>query len=126
MTISRFRDQLTGHEEIMIHNPLSQESHRQTPDRPEVVLATIPQRSDDTVLEIVMMHEADGATNVELRSLVWGNGLGWYRQHTLQLDGTSALNLIQALGVVQRRVEHHGRDALVHNILPFPRSHQKT
>lgn len=109
----------------MIHNPRSQESHRQTPDMPEVVLATIPQRSDDTVLEIVMMHEADGATNVELRSLVWGSGLGWYRQHTLQLHGTSARNLIQALGVVQRRVEHHELDGLTHNILPFPSGHQK-
>jgi hypothetical protein len=125
MTVSRFRDQLTGHEGIMIHDPLGQESHRQTPDRPEVVLGTIPQRSDGTVLEIVMMHEADGATNVELRSLVWGNGLGWYRQHTLQLNGTSARNLIQALGVVQRRVEHHGLDALAHNVLPFPPSHHK-
>jgi hypothetical protein len=90
-----------------------------------VLLATIPQRSDDTVLEIVMMHEADGATNVELRSLVWGSGLGWYRQHTLQLHGTSARNLIQALGVVQRRVEHHELDGLTHNILPFPSGHQK-
>ena len=49
------------------------------------MLATISQRSDDTVLEIAMLDEADGSTNVELRSLVWGNGLGWYRQHTLQL-----------------------------------------
>jgi hypothetical protein len=109
----------------MIHNPLSQEPQRQTPDRPEVVLATIPQRSDDTLLEIVMTHEADGATNVELRSLVWGSGLGWYRQHTLQLSGTSARNLIQALGVVQRRVEHNSLDALVHNILPFPSAIKK-
>ena len=109
----------------MIHHLLSQESPRQTSDRLEMVLATIPQRSDDTVLEIVMMHEADGATNVELRSLVWGNGLGWYRQHTLQLDGPSTRNLIQALGIVQRRVEHHSLDALAHNILPFPPSQQK-
>jgi hypothetical protein len=125
MTGSRFRDQLIDHEGIMIHDPLSQHPHRQTDDKPDVVLATIPQRSADTILEIVMMHEADGTTNVELRSLVWGNGLGWYRQHTLQLNGTSARNLIQALGVVQRRVEHHSRDALVHSILPFPPSHQK-
>jgi hypothetical protein len=83
----------------MIHDLLSQQPQGQADDKPEVVLATIPQRSDDTVLEVVMMHKADGATDVELRSLVWGNGLGWYRQHTLQLDGTTARNLIQALGV---------------------------
>ena len=109
----------------MIHDLLSQQPQGQADDKPEVVLATIPQRSDDTVLEIVMMHESDGGTNVELRSLVWGNGLGWYRQHTLQLDGTTARNLIQALGIVQRRVEHQSIDALAHKVLPFPCSHQK-
>ena len=104
----------------MIHDLLSQQPQEQADDNPEVVLATIPQRSDDTVLEVVMMHRANGTTNVELRSLVWGNGLGWYRQHTLQLDGTTARNLIQALGVVQRRVEHQSIDALVHKVLTFP------
>ena len=109
----------------MIHDLLSLQPQEQADDNPEVVLATIPQRSDDTVLEVVMMQSADGATRLELRSLVWGNGLGWYRQHTLQLDGTTARNLIQALGVVQRRVEHQSIDALVHKVLAFPRNLQQ-
>jgi hypothetical protein len=125
MTVAQVIDQLQGHEGVMIHDLLSQQPQGQADDKPEVVLATISQRSDDTVLEVVMIHKANGATSVELRSLVWGNGLGWYRQHTLQLDGTTARNLIQALGIVQRRVEHQGIDALAHNVLPFPRSHQK-
>jgi hypothetical protein len=125
MTVAQFIDQLQGHEGVMIHDLLSQQPQGQADDKPEVVLATISQRSDDTVLEVVMIHKANGATSVELRSLVWGNGLGWYRQHTLQLDETTARNLIQALGIVQRRVEHQGIDALAHNVLPFPRSHQK-
>ena len=125
MTVAQFIDQLQGHEGVMIHDLLSQQPQGQADDKREVVLATIPQRSHDTVLEIVMMHESDGATNVELRSLVWGNGLGWYRQHTLQLDGTTARNLIQALGIVQRRVEHQSIDALAHKVLPFACSHQK-
>jgi hypothetical protein len=109
----------------MMHDLLGQQSHGQTEGKAEVRLATIPQKSDDTVLEIVMMHEANGATNVELRSLVWGSGLGWYRQQTLQLDGTTARNLIQALGIVQRRVEHQGLSALARDVLPFPPSHHK-
>jgi hypothetical protein len=125
MTVPQFINQLQDNEGVMIHDLLSQQSQEQADDKPEVVLATIPQRSDDTVLEVVMMHRADGATNVELRSLVWGNGLGWYRQHTLQLDGTIARNLIQALGVVQRRVEHQSIDALVHKVLAFPRNLQQ-
>jgi hypothetical protein len=49
---------------------------------------------------------------VELRSLVWGDGVGWYRQPTLQLDGTAARHLIQALGIVQRRVGGEASDTL--------------
>jgi hypothetical protein len=125
MTVAQFINQLQGNEEVMIHDLLSQQPQEQADDKLEVVLATIPQRSDDTVLEVVMMHRADGTTSVELRSLVWGNGLGWYRQHTLQLDGTTTRNLIQALGVVQRRVEHQSIDALVHKVLAFPTNLQQ-
>jgi hypothetical protein len=109
----------------MIHDLLRQQPQGHMNDTPEVVLATIPQSSDDTVLEVVMIHRASGGTNVELRSLVWGNGVGWCRQHTLQLDGTTAGRLIQALGVVQRREERQAVDALAHKILPFPRRHQQ-
>ena len=125
MTVAQIMDRLQGHEGVMTYELLGQQSQRQTDDKSEVVLATVPQRHDDTVLEIVMIHDADGVTNVELRSLVWGNGLGWYRQHTLQLDGATARNLIQALGVVQRRMEHQSIDALARRVLPFPRNHQQ-
>jgi hypothetical protein len=109
----------------MIHELLRQQPQEHMDDAAEVVLATIPQRSNGTVLEVVMIREADGATNVELRSLVWGDGLGWCRQHTLQLDGTTARHLIQALGVVQRRAERRGIDGLARKILPFPRRHRQ-
>jgi hypothetical protein len=105
----------------MIHELLRQQPQEHMDDTAEMVLATIPQRGDDTALEVVMIHEADGATNVELRSLVWGDGLGWCRQHTLQLDGAIARHLIQALGVVQRLEERRAIDSLAHKILPFPR-----
>jgi hypothetical protein len=113
---------------MIMHNRLSQQPHGRTDnqdDRNEEVLATIPQRGSDTVLEVVMTHDAIGATTVELRSVVWGNGLGWYRQHTLRLDGTTARELVQALGVVQRRAEHQAIEALTHKVLPFPRRHQQ-
>jgi hypothetical protein len=86
----------------------------------EQVLATIPQRHGDTVLEIALVHDGDGATTIELRSLVWGHDLGWYRQHTLELDGTTARPLIQALGVIQRREERQASDTLARKVLPFP------
>ena len=88
-----------------------------------MVLATIPQGTGETMLEVSMICETSGTTMVELHSLVWGDGLGWYRQHTLGLDGTTARNLIQALGVVQRRVERRASDILGPTVLPFPCRH---
>jgi hypothetical protein len=107
----------------MVHDLHNQQLHGRTDDRREEVLATIPQRGDDTVLEVVMTHDANGATGIELRYLAWGDGLGWYRQHTLKLDGTTARDLIQALGVIQRRMERQAVESLAHKVLPFPRSH---
>jgi hypothetical protein len=109
----------------MVQNLHNQQLHERTDDQREEVLATIPQRGDDTVLEVVMTHDTLGATSIELRYLVWGNGLGWYRQHTLKLDGTTSRDLIQALGVVQRRMEHQAVESITHKILPFPHSHQQ-
>jgi hypothetical protein len=125
MTGKYFPDQWPNNEGVMIHDLPRQQRQGQMYDTSEVVLATLPQSNDDTVLEVVMIHEPSGGTNVELRSLVWGNGLGWCRQHTLQLNGTTARRLIQALGVVQRREERQAVDALAHKVLSFPRSQQR-
>lgn len=109
----------------MSHDFHSQQPHERTDTRQEEVLVTISQKGDDAVLEVVMIHDAVGATAIELRYLVWGNGLGWYRQHTLRLDGTTARDLSQALSVVQRRMEHRAVEALGHKVLPFPRRHRQ-
>ena len=109
----------------MVHDLHSQQLRGRTDDRQEEVLARIPQRCNDTVLEVVMTHDANGATGIELRHLAWGDGLGWYRQHTLKLDGTTARDLIQALGVVQRRTERQAVEPLARKILPFPRGHRQ-
>jgi hypothetical protein len=109
----------------MVHDLHSQQLRGRTDDRQEKVLAMIPQRGNDTVLEVVMTRDTLGATTIELRYLVWGNGLGWCRQHTLKLDGTTARDLIQALAVVQRCMEHQVVESLAHKVLPFPRSHHQ-
>jgi hypothetical protein len=56
-------------------------------------------------LEVVLMHSGMGGSEVELRSLAWANGLGWYRQSTLRLDTATAQKLLGALGSVRRRLE---------------------
>jgi hypothetical protein len=123
----RVDDQSRHNEGVMTHDLRGQKPQRwidDQDDRKEEVLATIPQTPGDMIIEVAMIHTATGTTAVELRSLVWGNGLGWYRQHTLQLDGTTARELIQALGIVQRRVEREAVESLSHKVLPFPDRHQ--
>ena len=90
----------------------------------EEIIATIPQEREGVMLEVVLMHSREGGTEVELRSLAWGNGLGWYRQSTLTLDNTAAQKLLCALGSVRRCLapaqpvqSGHGCDT---KVLAFP------
>jgi hypothetical protein len=89
-------------------------------DRQDEILATIPQEGGATALEVAMTHDAPNDLSIELRYLVWGRSLGWYRQQTIKLDGAAARDLIRALGVVQRRVERQLVEGLGSNVLPFP------
>jgi hypothetical protein len=70
----------------------------------EEVIDTIPQKRGDTILEVALIHHGANRTDVELRSMIWGNGLGWYRQSTLVLDQATARRLLSALGSVRRRI----------------------
>jgi hypothetical protein len=79
-------------------------SNLQSDGRWEEVIATIPQEREDLVLEVALVHSGGGGSEVELRTLVWGNGLGWYRQSTLRLDNATAQRLLGALGSVRRRI----------------------
>jgi len=90
-------------------------------NKADEILATIPQEGGDTALEVVMTHNSLDGVSIELRYLVWGRGLGWYRQHTLKLNGTAARDLVRALGIVQRRVEDQLVESLGCKVLPFPR-----
>jgi len=88
----------------------------------EEVIAAIRQEGGDTVLEVALMHDGVGSAGVELRYLVWGSGLGWYRQHTLTLDSAAARALLRTLGAVQRRLEQKIANGQVSNVIPFPHS----
>lgn len=90
----------------------------------EEIIATIPQEREDVVLEVALLHSGEGGTEIELRSLVWGNGLGWYRQSTLTLDNAAAQKLLCVLGSVRRCLapahlipDNHGRGT---KVLAFP------
>jgi hypothetical protein len=53
---------------------------------PEEIITTITHPQADGALEIALIHGESASPRVELRELVWGEGLGWYRQHTCKLD----------------------------------------
>src|SRR5688500_5245436 len=87
----------------------------------EEIIATIPQVDGKAMLEVALMHDGAGKTMVELRSLVWGSGLGWYRQQTLTVDGTTASNLLCRLSSVRHRLRPKSERRQWNNIIPFSR-----
>jgi hypothetical protein len=86
----------------------------------EEIMATIPQADGEAMLEVALTRDGAGRTMVELRSLVWGSGLGWYRQQTLTLDGTTASNLLCRLSSVRHRLRTKPERRQQSNIIPFP------
>ena len=95
----------------------------------EEVIATIPQERGDTLLEVALMHHGASCTDVELRTMIWGNGLGWYCQSTLILDQATARRLLSALSSVRRRLDPTG-DAKRESrgetkVIPFPDSRKR-
>lgn len=86
----------------------------------EQIIATTPQDEAEVRLEVALIEsEADDAC-IELRHLVWGKGLGWYRQKTLRLEAQAARSLLRALGQVRHRLAPAGNAAPARKVIPFP------
>jgi hypothetical protein len=86
----------------------------------EQVIAAIPQDTSDHVLEVALVDDPAQGPQVELRTLAWGNGLGWYRQHTVTLDKTSLQGLQRALGLIQSHIRHSPPQRQSATVIPFP------
>lgn len=85
----------------------------------EEIIATIPQESPESRLEVVLIQDGAGSDTVELRRLLWGEGIGWYRLHTLRLDRAAVKVLFRTLKQAQNRLEKgpaNGRG----KVIPFP------
>lgn len=85
----------------------------------EEIIATIPQDGEMT-LEVALVYTDAEDVSVELRHLVWGKGLGWYRQNTLRLEGQAAHALLRALGQARHRLVPAGKAASARKVIPFP------
>jgi hypothetical protein len=86
----------------------------------EKVIATISQDTADHVLEVVLIDDQGQGPRVELRTLAWGNGLGWYRQHTVTLDRASLQGLQRTLGQIQGSIRHSTSRRRGATVIPFP------
>lgn len=85
-------------------------SHEQT-------LSTITADNEYSRLQVVLSCDAVGEQTLELRRQSWGKGVGWYRQHTLQLSLTEAEALLQTLRTRAWR-KNPGRSG--GKVIPFP------
>jgi hypothetical protein len=86
----------------------------------EQVIAAIPQDTPDHVLEVALIDDPAQGPRVELRTLAWGNGLGWYRQHTVTLDRASLQGLQRVLGQIQSHIRHSSPQRQSATVIPFP------
>ena len=87
----------------------------------EEILAAIPQDQPGSRLEVVLIHEDPEHTRLELRHLLWGDGIGWYRLHTLQLGAPAVRALGRLLRQVQQRLDRSMMSGPGNTVLPFPR-----
>src|SRR5215813_2587321 len=85
----------------------------------ENIIATIPQGSADTVLEVALIHDGSQGVHIELRYLAWGTGVGWYRQHTLKLDRSAAQALFRTLGYIRSCLAKLPRDESAEKVIPL-------
>jgi hypothetical protein len=86
----------------------------------EHIIATIPQGSADTALEVALLQDERKDVYIELRCLAWGTGVGWYRQHTLKLDRLAAQALLRTLGYVRSRLDPVPLSGQIRKVIPLP------
>ena len=86
----------------------------------EKVIATIPQGEKDSLLEVVLIQTGPDDSRIELRHHSWGEGIGWYRQHTLTLDAATVRALGRTLSQVQQRLDHGLTARHSSKVIPFP------
>ena len=85
----------------------------------EQILSTITADNEYSRLQVVLSCDAAGEQTLELRQQSWGKGVGWYRQHTLQLSLAEAEALLQTLRTSGRAWRKNpGRAG--GKVIPFP------
>ena len=86
----------------------------------EHILTTLDNACDQTKLEVALLQDPASEPVIELRSMTWGSGIGWYRQQTLVLDAHLAQALARFLRQVHPEVVPAEPTVRKDNVIPFP------
>jgi DNA-binding sugar fermentation-stimulating protein len=70
-------------------------------------------------IDVVLRNAEGGAPVLEIRSLRWGRGVGWYVQKTIRVGPQEATQLGRALRRLARRER---KSTVCGKVLPFPLS----
>jgi hypothetical protein len=81
------------------------------------VLARLEGENIEEKIEVIASEE--GTPSIEIRSLRWGRGIGWYVQKTIILDGVQVNMLMRAL---RRSVARSAKKSGKGNVISFPRA----
>ena len=65
----------------------------------ETTITTIDGEKDTERLCVILCHNSDDGSTIELRQQSWGEGLGWYTQNTVTLAPDQLGQLRNSLGV---------------------------
>lgn len=92
----------------------------------ESMIGVVEGRDKTEKIEILMERDGDKEARLHLRSLSWGEGIGWYPQKTIILNcqeiGRLQTLLNHASAIVKTTPRRRSRSK--GKILPFPRRHQ--
>jgi hypothetical protein len=81
------------------------------------VLGQLEGENEQEKVELVLHHTAEGYASLEVRSLRWGPGIGWYVQKTINLDPAQVHrldHLLRRSSVVRQKGGNCGK------VIPFP------
>jgi hypothetical protein len=81
------------------------------------VLGQLEGENQKEKVELILRQTAEGQAGLEVRSLRWGQGVGWYVQKTIILDPTQVQRLDRLLrraSIVSRKGGKSGK------VIPFP------
>ncbi|MBI4490481.1 MAG: hypothetical protein HY694_15465 [Deltaproteobacteria bacterium] len=85
--------------------------------RRKIVLGELEGENTGERVELILHRSGEGSTRLEIRSLCWGQGIGWYVQKTIILD----LIQVKMLARVLRQPSVMGpRNREKSKVIPFP------